>query len=149
MTIDKLKYQVPDFKFDQFFIHFPLNITNESSIIAFGNFLIENNLKLDILMKNAGIYNKKDIISIETYEQTFATNFNGTINLTEQFLEKNLLNKDAKIILVTSSLGNINLLKSENLKVEFRTKNYDLSYLYVLSNKFKKSIKNKTVDQEG
>ncbi len=130
--------------------HFCLDVSSEKSIENLISQLSEHEIKLDILVNNAGVYDKKDPISLNCYDYTFSTNVFGTINLTEKILEnEHLLNKDAKIILIGSVLGDLKSLTSENLKNEFKKETDNLSLIYELSKKFKKSIADNVLEKDG
>jgi short-subunit dehydrogenase len=125
-----------------------LDISSETSINNLAEWLGINKIKIDVLLNNAGVYDKKDPTGAKCFDYTFATNVYGTVNLTEKVLNENLINKNGKIILLASKLGDINLLK-DNLRQEFRKENADLNYLYYLSGKYKKAIQDGRSEEEG
>lgn len=130
-------------------IHIPLDITSQSSIESLTNQLNQRQLKIDILINNAGVYDKKDPTSLKTFEYTFATNVFGTVKFTEKILSENLLNKNAKIMLVASELGNLNYLSSEKLKAEFKQESENKQIIFDLAEKFKNAILTDSIVQEG
>lgn len=149
-TLLNLKKEFPDFPVDNFFTNsFPLDISQSESINNLTNTLKEKNIKLDILLNNAGVNDKKDPRSLKTFNYIFSTNFYGTMEITENFLSGNLMNKNSKIIFISSKLGKLQLLQSEELKELFRTKTTDKNFCNVLAEKYRKSIEENTLEKEG
>jgi short-subunit dehydrogenase involved in D-alanine esterification of teichoic acids len=67
-----------------------LDVANPESVLKLKEWLIKENIKLDVLVNNAGIAkNHKDIIDI---------NVLGTINISEQLLPT--LTPDGKVIIL-------------------------------------------------
>ena len=147
-TLKVLKNQYPNFNYDNF-VNINLDITSNESIRSLTNELKEKNIKIDILINNAGVYDRHDKISLNSFNYTFNTNVYGTINLTEKLLNESFINTDGKIILVASELGDIKFLSSDKLRQEFRKEMYNLNSLYEICDQFKNSISNNTVEEEG
>jgi NAD(P)-dependent dehydrogenase (short-subunit alcohol dehydrogenase family) len=125
-----------------------LDITDNNSILNCLDFIKTKFEKIDILINNAAVATKGPEFNIDVYNFTFAPNVDGTINLTEQMIEKDLISNDGKIIILGSSLGNIKPL-SEELKKEFKDENLTLEGLLKLRDNFKQSILDNNVKKNG
>jgi short-subunit dehydrogenase len=148
-SLKSLKNEFPEFPIENYFLNFPLDISNTQSIIDLSNSLKEKNIKLDILLNNAGVNDKKEPRSLNTFNYIFSTNLFGTIEITENFLKENIFNKNSKIINVSSKLGKIQQLYSEELKELFRKKTAEKDYCYFLAEKYRKAIESNNLEQEG
>jgi len=148
-SISALKKEFPEFPVENYFTNFPLDISNSQSIVNLTNSLKEKNIKLDILLNNAGVNNKKEPRSLDTFNYIFNTNLFGTIEITESFLKEKIFNKNSKIIHVSSQLGKIQLLESKELQELFRKKTSEKEYCFFLAEKFKKAIETNTLEKEG
>ena len=86
-SLNKLLSKYPYFKSQ--IIYHQLDITNKDSIIAIINWIKSKFNKIDILFNNAGIYNcpREDVIN---------TNVFGTFNVTEMFLQNDIINNNGK-----------------------------------------------------
>jgi len=80
-----------------------LNVNDEKSVQDLVTWLQKTYGKLDVLVNNAGVYDKDK--SIETRLQVLDTNYFSVVSLTEKLLS--LLSKDAKIIMISSGLGSL------------------------------------------
>lgn len=86
-----------------------LDLSSESSILDFTSWLKQNNIKLDILINNAGIgpdlnFEKPEL---ESYCSTFQVNVQGTTFLTEQLISQ--IKPEGKLINISSKMGSIAL----------------------------------------
>jgi len=66
--------------------------------------------KIDCLINNAGIAWKGDAFDTEVVKGTFATNYYGTVDLTEKL--KDFIADNGKIISITSSAGKFGKYKN-------------------------------------
>lgn len=148
-AISSLKKEFPEFPIENYFTNFPLDISSTESIISLTNSLKEKNIKLDILLNNAGVNEKKDPRSINAYNYIFNTNLFGTMEITENFLKEKIFNKNSKIIFVSSKLGKIQLLESDELKILFGKKTNEKSFCVFLAEKFKHAIETNSLEKEG
>ena len=105
-----------------------LDITNKESIISIINWIKSKINKIDILFNNAGVYNspREDVIK---------TNVFGTFDITEMFLQNNIINNNGKIISVGSGMGSFS--SSGNHRNEFKNAN-TVSDLRNLANRYLK-----------
>lgn len=86
-----------------------LDLSSQSSIVECVNWLKNSNIKLDFLINNAGIgpdlsFEKPELLS---YQNTFLVNVEGTAFLTEKLIPQ--LNKDGRLINISSKMGSISL----------------------------------------
>lgn len=81
-----------------------LNVNDQKSVQELVNWVQNTHGKLDVLVNNAGVYDKDK--SIDTRLNVLNTNYFSVVNLTEKLLS--LLSKDAKVIMISSSLGSLN-----------------------------------------
>jgi len=84
-----------------------LNLGHTESIKAFKSIIASKNIKVDLLINNAGIGPDLGFMLPEekSYDQTFEINTKGTVFFTEAILEH--LNKGSKIINISSKMGSI------------------------------------------
>ena len=82
---------------EQLYYH-QLDISNKQSRNELSNWIKQKFGKIDYLCNNAGVYNtpKKNVVDINIF---------GTIDLTEELLKEDLINKNGKIINTGSSMG--------------------------------------------
>lgn len=88
---------------------FHVDLANPSSIETFVENLLENDIKFDVVINNAGIMPDKNFdecypdLLIETLE----VNLIGTVILTEELLNDAILSEDCTIINISSNLGSM------------------------------------------
>jgi len=124
------------------------NLKSENSNINIYENNTNNNGIIDILLNNAGVAYPGNKINLEIYNQVFSTNVFGTIGFTEKIINEELLNKNSKIIFLSSSLGKISRL-SIKIQAEFSDEKLTKEKLYEFSERFKNAIINKTYFEEG
>ena len=135
------------FSKNDFFYH-QLDITKAQSISNIISWIKKEFGKIDYLVNNAGLGSHGNYHDINTHNSILEVNVFATINFTEEMLKNEMINKKGKIILLGSMMGNLNSLNSSKLKKEFKNaKTYQ--DLFNLTNAFKTSFKNKTIDQDG
>ena len=95
-ALKKLISKYPQNK-EQLYYH-QLDISNEQSRKELSNWIKKTFGKIDYLCNNAGVYNtpKKNVVDVNIF---------GTINITEELLKEDLINKNGKIINTGSSMG--------------------------------------------
>ena len=133
---------------NEYLVYNQLDVTNEASINETINFIKKEFGNIDILVNNAGIAFKGQAFDTNVFDTTFSTNFYGTVNLTEKFLENNLIQERGKIIFIGSMLGNMKKL-GKNLLKEFQNKDLGNEKLFDLANRFRTSIENETTNEDG
>ena len=135
------------FSKNDFFYH-QLDITKAQSISNIISWIKKEFGKIDYLVNNAGLGSHGNYHDINTHNSILEVNVFATINFTEEMLKNEMINKKGKIILLGSMMGNLNSLSSSKLKKEFKNaKTYQ--DLFNLTNAFKTSFKNKTIDKDG
>ena len=87
--------------------HIRLDLADMESIKNFEKFIIDNEIKIDILVNNAaiGLDLNTSLPDENSFRQTFDTNVTGTVFFTESML--NHLNENGKIINISSKMGSI------------------------------------------
>lgn len=98
-------------KIKPFIFYHQLDITDKQSILSVVQWIKTKFKKIDILFNNAGIYN-------DPRENVINTNVYGTFNITQLFLENDIINNNGKIISVGSGLGSFSA--AGNHKNEFK-----------------------------
>ena len=132
---------------EHFFYH-QLDITKEESINDLVTWIKATFKKMDYLINNAGVSTKGTAFDIDVFNTTFDTNVYGTIGFTEKMLQSDVFNKSGKIILIGSGSGLYSRLSNELLISTFKNaKNTD--DLLKLAEKYKTSITNNTVEEDG
>ena len=114
---------------------FALDLSNLDSIAAFENNFQTENIKIDILINNAGIGPDLDFELPEeiSFQKTFDVNVTGTTFFTEQMLQH--LNVGGKIINISSKMGSIDVCE-KNDSVAYRMSKAALNmYTKILSNR--------------
>lgn len=112
-----------------------LDLSDLKNIEIFKNELDKNEVKIDILINNAGIgpdlrFTKPEEI---TFKQTFEVNVFGTTFLTEALL--GTINDEGKIIIISSKMGSVNLCEGTD-SVAYRMSKAALNmYTKILANK--------------
>jgi len=112
-----------------------LDLSNLVSIAAFEKNLQIENIKIDILINNAGIGPDLDFELPEaiSFQKTFDVNVTGTTFFTEQMLQH--LNVGGKIINISSKMGSIDICE-KNDSVAYRMSKAALNmYTKILSNR--------------
>jgi NAD(P)-dependent dehydrogenase (short-subunit alcohol dehydrogenase family) len=112
-----------------------LDLSNLDSIAAFENNFQTENIKVDILINNAGIGPDLDFELPEaiSFQKTFDVNVTGTTFFTEQMLQH--LNVGGKIINISSKMGSIDVCE-KNDSVAYRMSKAALNmYTKILSNR--------------
>jgi NAD(P)-dependent dehydrogenase (short-subunit alcohol dehydrogenase family) len=113
---------------------FALDLSNLESIPAFEKNLQIENIKVNILINNAGIGPDLDFELPEeiSFKKTFDVNVNGTTFFTEQMLQH--LTEGGKIINISSKMGSIDVCE-KNDSVAYRMSKAALNmYTKILSN---------------
>jgi NAD(P)-dependent dehydrogenase (short-subunit alcohol dehydrogenase family) len=112
-----------------------LDLSNLDSIAAFEKNFQSDNIKIDILINNAGIGPDLDFELPEeiSFKKTFDVNVTGTTFFTEQMLQ--YLNVGGKIINISSKMGSIDICE-KNDSVAYRMSKAALNmYTKILSNR--------------
>ena len=124
-----------------------LDLSDQKSIDNLVKYVQTTFNKIDILIDNAGSnYNKSN--AYENYLKIFAVNVFGTIDITEKFIENNLIKNKGKIIILSSQMGYSSQVSNETLKnkiLNVKTKDEILKF----AEQFGNSIKNKTNEGWG
>lgn len=132
---------------NRFFYH-QLDISSSESIQSLISFLKTNFNGLDYLVNNAGIGTHGITDSFPIVNDVLNANVYSTINFTQTLIEQKILKSKGKIILLGSMLGNLNYLKSEKLKEEFKeTKEFD--GLLKLADRYKKCFIDGELEKNG
>ena len=125
-----------------------LDITKDDSITNLIQWIKEKFGKIDYLVNNAGIATRGPEFNINVGNQTFEVNAYGTVNFTEKMIKEDTINKSGKIIFVGSRKGSLEFLTKQELKDGFKNaKTYE--DLFKMAEKFKTSIVNNTVEEDG
>jgi NAD(P)-dependent dehydrogenase (short-subunit alcohol dehydrogenase family) len=114
---------------------FSLNLANFDSIAAFENNFQLDNIKIDILINNAGIGPDLDFDLPEetSFKKTFDVNVTGTTFFTEQMLQ--YLNIGGKIVNISSKMGSVDICEKSD-SVAYRMSKAALNmYTKILSNR--------------
>ncbi len=97
-----------------------LDITKKESISNMILWIRKEFGKIDYLVNNAGLGTHGNHHDLNIHNAVLEVNVFGTINFTETMIKNNMINKSGKIILLGSMLGNLNYLKSSELKSKFK-----------------------------
>ena len=114
---------------------YSLDLSNSDSIAAFKKNFQSDNIKIDILINNAGIGPDLDFEIPEeiSFKKTFDVNVTGTTFFTEQMLQ--YLNVGGKIINISSKMGSVDVCEKSD-SVAYRMSKAALNmYTKILSNR--------------
>jgi NAD(P)-dependent dehydrogenase (short-subunit alcohol dehydrogenase family) len=114
---------------------YSLDLSNLDSIAAFKNNIQTANIKVDILINNAGIGPDLDFELPEaiSFQKTFNVNVTGTTFFTEQMLQH--LNIGGKIVNISSKMGSVDVCEKSD-SVAYRMSKAALNmYTKILSNR--------------
>jgi NAD(P)-dependent dehydrogenase (short-subunit alcohol dehydrogenase family) len=114
---------------------FALDLSNIDSIASFEKKLQIENIKIDILINNAGIGPDLDFELPEaiSFKKTFDVNVTGTTFFTEQMLQ--YLNVGGKIVNISSKMGSVDVCEKSD-SVAYRMSKAALNmYTKILSNR--------------
>lgn len=117
------------------FKSFSLDLSNLDSIVAFEKNFESENIKIDILINNAGIGPDLDFDLPEeiSFKKSFDVNVTGTTFFTEQMLQH--LTEGGKIINISSKMGSIDVCEKSD-SVAYRMSKAALNmYTKILSNR--------------
>jgi len=120
-----------------------LDVSNSDSIDKF----VSRIGNIDILVNNAGTAAKGDNFDGKIVQDTFQTNFYGTVELSEKMIPN--INNNGKIITVGSTSGKSERLKSDKLKESFRDPNITRAKLFDLAKLFYDSVVDDTFEEKG
>ena len=112
-----------------------LDLSNLDSIAAFEKNFQSDNIKIDILINNAGIGPDLDFELPEeiSFKKTFDVNVTGTTFFTEQMLQH--LNIGGKIVNISSKMGSVDVCEKSD-SVAYRMSKAALNmYTKILSNR--------------
>lgn len=99
--------------FDTHNLHFlEADFSVDSSIESLVSNLLSRNIKLDVVVNNAGVFSWN---KAHDYANILKVNFLGLFSFTEKLLDKDLIQEGGKIINVATVKANINVIK--NLEV--------------------------------
>ncbi len=126
--------KISDIEHDQF-TGFPLDLSTTESIHKAISYIKNKGISIDILINNAGIGPDLNAIEPEesTYRKTFEVNTTGTLFFTEMIIP--FINKQGKIINISSKMGSIAMCTSSD-SVAYRMSKAALNmYSKILANK--------------
>jgi NAD(P)-dependent dehydrogenase (short-subunit alcohol dehydrogenase family) len=135
-------------KKEKFFYH-QLDITDNESITNLFNWIKSQFGQIDILVNNAGVAAKGPKFDIDVFNFTFPTNVYGTINISERAIDEQIIRQNGRIVIIGSTAGKLSYLKSESLVNEFKDENLTLDGLLNLAERFKQSIIDNKVNENG
>ena len=123
-AIVKLAEELPDT--NSTFTALELDLGNKESVDAFVEGLVANGTKIDVLVNNAGINNfDKAKESKEGFLLQWNVNYAHTRHLIEQVLEKDLIQKQGKIINISSENGTFVQFQQINPVLDAQLKDVD------------------------
>ena len=120
-----------------------LDVSNFDSIHKF----VSKIGPIDILINNAGIAAKGDNFDAKIVQDTFQTNFYGTIELSEKMIQN--INTNGKIITVGSSAGKLEKIKDDKLKASFEDPKITRSQIFDLAKLYYDSVVDDTFEKKG
>ncbi|XP_065834992.1 carbonyl reductase [NADPH] 1-like [Oscarella lobularis] len=117
-----------------------LDVTDESSIELLRKHVESHYGGVDILVNNAGVFYKRasTVPFPEQVRETVKLNFTAALNLTKALMP--LLRSHSRVVNVSSQLGKLGKLKSDDLKAKFASDSLQESELVDLMNQFVKDV---------
>lgn len=120
-TLNHFKSKFPNKSSKISFIQ--LDINDEDSVSDFVNQIKQSFGKIDILVNNAGVFLRGSLTK-KVLDLTMSTNYFNTRKLTELFLDSDLINRNGKIVFLSSQLGMIHRLKKCNIEMYNKLSKY-------------------------
>ncbi|KAL4463515.1 hypothetical protein ABPG72_007616 [Tetrahymena utriculariae] len=143
-TRSKLLQTHPQAKIDSY----ELNVDSTDSINKFVQQIHQHYGHVDILLNNSGMAFKGDEFGTHVVEQTFRTNFYGTIDLTEKMLP--YIKESGKVIFVGSSAGKYNNVKNnQTILQQLKNPHLTKEQLFAVAKQFYEDVKDNTYAQKG
>ncbi|XP_066263129.1 carbonyl reductase [NADPH] 1-like [Euwallacea similis] len=126
-----------------------LDITDQLSIDNFSNYIKTKHGGIDLLINNAATAFKNSAsepFAVQA-EETIRVNYFGTLKVCEALFP--LLRQNARVVNLSSSLGHLLVIPSEELRSKFNSDSLDVSSLTKLMEKFVKDSKAGKEKEEG
>ncbi|RHZ56816.1 hypothetical protein Glove_396g64 [Diversispora epigaea] len=123
-----------------------LDLLDENSIKKTEETISRDCNGLDILINNAGMAFKGDSFDVNVVRTTFATNFYGTLNVSNHLFP--LIRPNGRLINISSNSGRSSIL-SEKWKKEFGKEDLDIDGLIELMKKYENAVEKGTYQNEG
>ena len=129
--------------------YFQLDITSQDSVEKLKGHLVQTYGGIDALVNNAGIMNnsRSTLLPIEQASLTIATNFTGTLRLTKALLP--LTRPHARIVNVSSMMGELKSLRGRALRDRFTNPNLTEEELVGLMDEFVEDVKEGRHKEKG
>ncbi|XP_023309721.1 carbonyl reductase [NADPH] 1 [Anoplophora glabripennis] len=126
-----------------------LDITDQSSVDKFKEYIKSNHGGIDILVNNAAIayLGNATIPEGQQAEETIKVNYFGTLRVSEALFP--LLRNNAKVVNISSSAGHLSMISSADLKAKLGDSNLTIPDLNNLMEKFVKDAKEGKAKSEG
>ncbi len=95
-------------------VGFPLDVTDEASVKLAASFLQENFTRLDVLINNAGVIGNHAVVdfALDEISSVMDANFMGPIRTAKYFMPMLRKSPDARIINISSGMGELASLES-------------------------------------
>ncbi|CAG8432928.1 6074_t:CDS:2 [Diversispora eburnea] len=123
-----------------------LDLLDENSIKKTEETISKDCNGLDILINNAGMAFKGDSFDINVVRTTFATNFYGTLNVSNHLFP--LIRPNGRLINISSGVGRLSII-SNKWKKEFSKEDLDIDGLIELMKKYENAVEKGTYQNEG
>ncbi|XP_050506928.1 carbonyl reductase [NADPH] 3-like [Diabrotica virgifera virgifera] len=126
-----------------------LDINNQASVDELRDFIKKEHGGLDLLINNAAIGFGRAATESPFVQasKTIEANYFGTLRVCEALFS--LLRNNAKVVNLSSALGHLSKIPTENLRNEFSRKDLTISELSKLLEKFVKATENNTHVEDG
>lgn len=124
-----------------------LDVTDDKSVQKAAKEVANKHGGVDVLINNAGIATKGDAFDASVVKETFETNYFGLKRVTDAFLPN--LREGGRIVHVSSSLGKLQVLKSDGLKKRFANPQLTQAELDDLVHEFQRAVEDNSYEQKG
>lgn len=126
-----------------------LDVNNQGSVDKFEKYVNATYGGVDLLINNAGVRrgNKPTATDYEIAENIINTNYFGLLRVTEAFLP--LLRKDARIVNVSSTMGLLSRIPSQDLRAKLSAYSLTVSKLNDLLKQYLKHFKDNLAAEKG
>ena len=122
---------------------FELDLCDQKSISNFLKHLKQEKKEIDRVIFNAGI-SMGNSLNEKIVEITMQTNFDSNVKMTEFILKENILKKDGRIILVSSTKGSLKILKKNtevlDLFSKYETHGFTMETLQTVVSRYRHEI---------
>ncbi|CAG9762025.1 unnamed protein product [Ceutorhynchus assimilis] len=124
-----------------------LDITNEESVSAFRDYIKTNNILIDVLVNNAGVFASPTLSMGEQAEINVMVNYFGTLKVCQGLFP--FLRENARVVNISSSSGRLLRIPGTDIQAKFKDPNLSIEGLNKLMKQYIQDAKDNTYQSKG